>query len=138
MCANCYSSVSMKASHVFDFVKSKFLPQDEYVSIAIGRQHTHPSHRPVLYGEIIICTRRGSTALNRIVNLSETCQGKDEDKYPYGNVNIRRYDKGKAPLGYPDWPYGKLLPSHTQILKSIQSQIKGVQHLSFCMPWRRR
>lgn len=134
VCANCSSSVSIKAPHVFDCVKSKCIPQDKFVSIAIGNKHTHPSHQPVLCGGVIICTKCGSTALNKIVNLSETCQGRDNNKYLYESVNIKKYNKGKASLGYPEWPYGKLLPSHIQILKSIQSQMKGVPHPWFCMP----
>jgi len=128
----------MKAPHVFDFIKPKCSSQDRFVSIAIGQQHRH--NHPiglrcmVSYGGVIICTRSGSTALNKIVNLSETCQERDADKYSYGHVNVMRYNKGKAPLGYLDWASGRLLPSHTQILKSIQSQMKGVQRSSFCMP----
>jgi len=45
---------------------------------------------------------------------------------------VRRYHKGKAPLGYPDWPYTKNLPSHAKIIKSTQSQMRG-QGPTFCM-----
>ena len=134
VCANCSSSVSIHAPHIYDFIKARCAPVDKYISIAIGYQHTHPSHCPVKYGGVIICTKCGSTALNKIVNLSETCPGVDSNKYSYGNVNIRRYNRGLSPLGYPDWPYGKLLPSHVQIIKSIQSQMKGVPIPTFARP----
>lgn len=134
VCANCSSSVSINVPYIYDFIKSRCAPSDHYVSIAIGFQHTHPSHCPVKYGGVIICTKCGSTALNKIVNLSETCLGLDDNKYSYGNVNIGRYKRGLSPLGYPDWPYGRLLPSHIQILKSIHSQMKGVPIPTFARP----
>jgi len=134
VCAKCNASVPIKASYVFDFVESKCCPQDKYISIAIGHQHTHPSHQPVMHERVIICTKCGSTALNKIVNLSNNCAGIDEDRYSYGSVNVRSYNRGEAPLDSPDWPYDKLLPAHVQTLRSIQSQMKGVDPPSFCMP----
>ena len=120
--------------HIYlTLLQPKCIPQDKYVAIVISNLHTDPSHLPVLYGGVIICTKCGSTALNKLVNLSGNCQGTCEDNKSYGSIDLKRYNKGKAPLGYPNWPYNKLFASHTQMIRSIQSQFNGSAH-SFCMP----
>lgn len=87
----------------------------------------------MLYGGAIMCTKCGSSALNKLVHLRGNCQGTSDDNKSYGNINIERYNEGKPPLGYPNWPYNTALPSHTQVIKSIQSHLKVSAH-SYRMP----
>lgn len=68
-CTSCNSSVSIHTKHVFDFVSSKCIPCNSYVSLAVGNLHTHPSHQIVVYGGVLFCTTCGSSAVNKVIEL---------------------------------------------------------------------
>jgi len=92
----------------------------------------------VLYGGVFLCVKCGSTALNKIQNLKDVCNGNKGFGDPlrqqsHGESNIKRYKKGKAPLGYPNWPYNKYdISDETQeansIMKNIRGQLNGIAH----------
>jgi len=91
-----------------DFIISAYITEDIFVSYAIGNWHTHPSHHIVMSGGYLLCVKCGSTAL-KMTNLKYTCTGSpatlDATGHSHGSTNIKRYNKGKAPLGNPVWPY---------------------------------
>ena len=132
-CLHCLASVSIHGKHVFDFMSSACIPKDKYMSYSIGNWHTHPSHDIVLYGGVFLCVKCGSTALNKIQNLKDVCYGNEGFGDPltpqsHGESNIKRYKKGKAPLGYPDWPYNKYDISDETVMKNIRGQLNGIAH----------
>ena len=72
----------------------------------MGNWHTHPSHNIVLYGGVCICVKCGATEMSKVQNLKYACTGLVPLDVPYqqshGEANIKRYNKGRAPLGFPD------------------------------------
>ena len=45
----------------------------------------------------------------------------------YGLDNIKRYDAGKPPRGFPAWPYNKVKLSQKVFLKTWQSKLDMLQ-----------
>jgi len=113
-------------------MSSKCIPEDKYITYAIGNWHTHPSHNIVLYGGVYFCVKCGSAALNKIQNLKYACEGIEPDKrkikphQSHGEANIKRYNKGRSPLGFLDWPYNKFEISHDTVMNNIQGQLRGI------------
>jgi len=44
----------------------------------------------------------------------------------HGEANIKRYDKGRGPLGFPNWPYNKFEISHDTVMHNINGQLGGI------------
>lgn len=126
-CLNCHASVPTKASHIFDFIGSACLEEEEYMSYAIGNMHSHPSHQIVLYGGVLFCKQCGSTGVNKAVNLSRPCIPARRDLNQYGLDNIKRYDAGKPPRGFPAWPYNKVKLAQKVFLDSWQVKLDLLQ-----------
>jgi len=74
-CMHCHASVSIHTKHACDFIASACIPQDKYVSYAIGNWHTHPSHHIIFYGGVLFCVKCGSTAMSTLINLKNYCNG---------------------------------------------------------------
>lgn len=126
-CLNCKASVPIKASHVFDFIGSACLIEEEYMSYAIGNLHTHPSHQVVLYGGVLFCKQCGSTGVNKAINLNRPCTPARQDLSQYGLDNIKRYDASKLPSGFPAWPYNKVKLAQKVFLKTWQTKLDLLQ-----------
>jgi len=120
-CNQCNSSVSIHTKHIFDFIASTFIPGDRYVSLAIGNYHTHPSHQIVLHGGVLFCTKCGSSAVNKIINLKGTCHGTHEDDYLYGSNSLKSIIKVEPLLdtrGDPTTNLASLMMSSYVTLKA--------------------
>ena len=122
-CLTCHGSVPIKASHIFDFIGSSCLVEEKYMSYAIGNLHTHPTHQVVLYGGVLFCKQCGSTGVNKAINLNNPCIPARQDLNQYGLDNINKYDLGRAPRGFPNWPYNKIKMSQKVFIKTFQSQL---------------
>ena len=68
-CQTCKAGVSIKAQHMFDFISSACIINETYMSHAIGKAHTHPSHSIIIYGGVLFCLKCGSTGVNKAINL---------------------------------------------------------------------
>ena len=68
-------------------------------------RYTHPTHSVVIYGGVFMCTSCGATAKNKLVKLHAPCF---PVKPPSKCANLRAYLAGRAPAGFPNWPYPKL------------------------------
>lgn len=69
--------------------------------------------------------------MNKLINLRSPCPGTspaplDDDMYPYGAANIKRYNEGTSPLGCPEWPYNKFEVSLDTVSKIFQGQLNGI------------
>ena len=126
-CLKYFGSVPIKASHVFDFIGSSCLSEEKYMSYAIGNLHTHPSHQVVLYGGVLFCKQCGSTGVNKAINLNNPCIPARQDLNQYGLDNINKYDLGRAPRGFPKWPYNKIKLSQKVFLKTFQNRLDMLQ-----------
>ena len=122
-CQTCNAAVSIKAQHVFEFISSACIINETYMSYAIGNAHTHPSHSVIIYGGVLLCVKCGSTGVNKAINLKNPCRSAKEDIYLYGLNNLNRYDLGKAPAGFPKWPYNKFKQSQQSFLRSWNAKL---------------
>jgi len=43
-------------------------------------------------------------------------------------IFITRYNKGRAPAGYPGWPYNNFGVSHDVVVRNIQGQLDGISN----------
>jgi len=81
-----------------------------------------------MYGGVLVCKRCGSTSINKLRNLSNRFRGAHEDDHLYGSTYIRRYNKGRAPLGHPIWPYNEFGISHEAIINNSQTQLNNTSN----------
>lgn len=93
----------------------------------------HPTHNIILYGGVYLCVKCGSTAMNKIQNLKFACPGlalvpekELSHQHSHGEANIKRYNKGRGPLGFPEWPYNKFEVSHDTVMNNINGQLGGI------------
>lgn len=137
-CTDCHASLSIRGEHAFDFIASACVPEDAYVSSAIGNWHTHDSHHIALYGGILFCVKWGSIALNTIINLEYACPGSvaalDGLDHAHGAASIKRNNEGRAPLGYPNWPYNKFEVSLDTISGTSKGNSMGLPRMSNAPP----
>ena len=89
------------------------------MSYAVGNLHWHHSHRVKLYGGIYMCTSCGGTGSRKLIKLNRKCK-KPTQK---GKANINAYKVGKAPAGYPGWPYKRVHLMENEILNNIQHKV---------------
>ena len=125
----CNPSVSRIAKLSFGFMSSKCIPEDEFVSLAIGKWHTHPSHSLVLYGRVMLCIKCGSTALNKIVNLNHVCLGATPDTGTHSLINLRRYSQGRAPSEFLGRPFRTYKTVQNDIIRNIQHQVDMMSNI---------
>ena len=71
--------------------------------------------------------------MNQIQNLKFACPGlalvSDKElphQHSHGEANIKRYNKGRGPLGFPEWPYNKFEVSHDTVMNNINGQLGGI------------
>ena len=126
VCTSCNASVSVKAKYLFEFISSGCFPEDKIVSLAVGKLHTHPTHAIIMYGGVLMCTKCGSTARNRLVKLQHKCFGNGPETGEHGLDNIERYAAGRAPRGYKKWPYNHFKLSDIEIHRNVQNEVNKV------------
>jgi len=61
-CCGCSSNISIRAEHINDFIQSSCLIRDRTMTYAVGKQHTHHTHKITIYGGVYMCTSCGATA----------------------------------------------------------------------------
>ena len=79
------------------------------------------------YMVVFFCVKCGSTGVNKAINLKNPCRSAKEDIYLYGLNNLHRYDLGKAPAGFPKWPYNRFKQSQEQFLRSWNAQLDNLR-----------
>jgi len=126
VCASCNASVSVNANYLFEFIASNCFPEDKLVSLAVGKLHTHPSHTVIMYGGVLMCTKCGSTARNKLIKLQHVCYGNGPETGAHGLDNIERYAAGRTPRGYSKWPYNHFKLSDIEIQLNVQNQVNKV------------
>ena len=75
-----------------------------------------------IYGGVYICTTCGNTAHNKVLQLRQPCSRPKA----LGKVNLRAYEKGSAPRGFPDWPYKQISSMHDVVIENIQGHINNI------------
>lgn len=75
-----------------------------------------------IYTYIYICTSCGNTASNKIIKLRLPCTR----PMTHGLYNLRAYAKGRAPRGFPQWPYRSVHSSDKVVFENIQGQINNI------------
>jgi hypothetical protein len=86
-CAACKASVSVAAGHAADFVQAQCPGEllGTCISVAVGKQHSHPTHNLRLYGGLLMCSKCGAIARNRLILLANVCKG-----FPKHQGDLRR------------------------------------------------
>lgn len=126
VCTSCNASVSVKAKYLFEFISSGCFPEDKIVSLAVGKLHIHPSHTILMYGGVLMCTKCGSTARNKLIKLQHKCFGNGPETGEHGLDNLERYAAGRAPRGYKKWPYNHFKLSDIEIHSNVQNDVNKV------------
>jgi len=118
-CCGCNSNISIRAEHINDFIESSCLKPDITMTYAVGKRHTHHTHRIIVYGGVCMCTDCGATASKKHEKLARPC----EQPTSHGKHNRDAYKAGNPPAGFPKWPYMKIHLRENVIVNSIQLQI---------------
>ena len=78
-------------------------------------------------GVSFFCKQCGSTGVNKAINLSRPCIPARQDLNQYGLENIKKYDAGRAPSGFPAWPYNKVRLSQKVFFDTWQAKLDMLQ-----------
>jgi len=70
-----------------------------------------------IYIYIYMCTKCGSTGSRKLIKLSKPCENPSQT----GEYNLKAYLRGKAPAGYPGWPYKEIYLMENVILKKCSN-----------------
>ena len=92
-------AVSVHAEHVFQVLATNAIAQSSSMRIAVGNQHTHPSHDIKLYGGVYICVRCGATVVSKLIHLRNQC-GQSTPALKY---HLETYASGEAFKGSVGW-----------------------------------
>jgi len=76
-----------------------------------------------MYGGVLMCTKCGSTARNKLIKLQHLCYGNGPETGTHGLDNIERYAAGRAPRGYSTWPFNHFKLSDIEIHRNVQNQV---------------
>ena len=63
-----------------------------------------------------------ATASNKLIKLRDECKRPN----PHGKHNLKANDHGRAPKGYPGWPYKRVHMMHLIITDNVQSQLHRI------------
>ena len=118
-CSKCQACIHVRAAHIEDFIKSSCLPTQHNYCFAVGHQHTHHSHRMVIYGGIYMCTKCGSTGSRKLMQLSRECK----PPKTRGQQNIDAYAAGTSPAGYNNWPYKRVHLDENIAVNNVQTLV---------------
>ena len=113
-------SVSCSAPHVFEILKAACVPELKHISYPVGNRSTHPTHSIVLYGGVFMCTACGATAVNKLIKLYDPCFPHRYGPLPF---NLRAYKAGRAPAGFPLWPYKQIHEYTTSLRHTVQAKV---------------
>ena len=72
-----------------------------------------------------MCRKCGGTSANKLIKLVTACK----QSTTQGDRNLKAFAKGRAPEGFPGWPYPKLNKPGQDILENIQRQIHHIQDI---------
>jgi len=61
----------------------------------------------------------GATAVNKLVKLFDPC-------CPFSSGQLNFYKAGKAPQGFPDWPFKQINTSYTSAISKVQGQVNSL------------
>jgi len=122
-CYQCSTSIHIKAPNIRDFLESSCLPIQYTYSHAVGNQHTHHTHRVVVYGGIYMCTKCGATGSRKLVKLARECKRPTAA----GKINRDAYADGRPLPKYDGWPYKRIHLDDNIIINNIQMQIDRIQ-----------
>ena len=86
---------------------------------AVGKKHTHHTHRIIIYGGVYMCISCGATAFKKLEKLALPCAKPTS----HGKHNRDAYKAGKPPAGFPKWPYTKIHLRENVIVNNIQLQV---------------
>jgi len=89
------------------------------MTYAVGKQHTHQTHKITLYGGVYMCTTCGATASKKLEKLAIPCA----KPTAHGKINTEAYIAGNPPTGFPKWPYEHIHLRENVIVNNIQLQI---------------
>jgi len=92
------------------------------MSYAVGKLHTHHSHRICLYGGIYLCTKCGNTSAKKLIKLQAECK----KPKAHGRYNLRSYERGTKPRGFPEWPLKKVHLIDTVIYNNMQMKVNAM------------
>jgi len=118
-CNRCNASIHIRAAHIEDFIKSSCLSTQYNYCFAVGHQHTHHSHRMVIYREIYMCTKCGSTGSRKLINFFRECM----PPKTRGQQNIDTYAAGTAPAGYNNWSYKCVHLDENSAVNNVQTLV---------------
>jgi len=103
-CLTCHSTISLKASHLYDFLDGSCqIPIKNLSVVAIGKQHSHPSHPIVLYGGVYLCTACGCVGRAKLRHLAGPCHSMPTSSSRKSNLDA--FCKGGPLPGMPGWPF---------------------------------
>ena len=79
-----------------------------------------------MYGGVLICTKCGSTARNKLIKLQHKCNGNGPETGEHGLDHIGRFAAGRAPRGYKKWPYNHFKLPDIEVQRNVQNQVNKV------------
>ena len=72
-----------------------------------------------MHGGVYICTKCGATAAKKPIKLAKTCV----QPTSHGKYNKEAYLDGKAPAGFPGWPYKMIHLRENGVVNNVQYQV---------------
>jgi len=118
-CTDCNMSVSVRATHLLDILQAPCIPECKHISYPVGNLFTHVTHSVVIYGGVFFCTACGATAKNKLVKLDRPCMPVRHGT----NYNLTAYKFGRAPAGFPGWPYKHVTSCLANVRGTIQAAV---------------
>jgi len=101
-----------------EFIESSCLPPEYTMTYAVGKRHAHHTHKISLHGGVYLCMSCGATAAKKLVKLARPCFRPTS----HGKYNREAYISGRAPAGFPDWPYKQIYLREDVIVNNVQFQ----------------
>ena len=71
-------------------------------------------------GGVFFCTVCGSFAKIKLVKLDDPCMLVRHS----ANFNLKAYKFGRAPAGFPDWPYKHVTMCRTTVLGTVRASVE--------------
>ena len=113
-------SVSCSAPHIFEVLRAACVPELKHISYPVVNMFTHLTHSIVLYGGVFMYIACGSTTVNKLIKLFDPCFPHTYGPLPY---NLRAYKAGRAPAGFPLWPYKRIHEYTTSLRYTGQAKV---------------
>jgi len=111
-------------NNLLNLLEAPCIPQIKHISYPVLNIFPHPTHHVILYSGFYFCAACGATAVNKLIKLyGPWCIPLRRGPL---NYNLKAYKAGKAPQGFPGWPYMHLHGAHTSVAEGVRRQIDSL------------